>query len=54
MAYRVVQKPSPRLRELTTELGASSHNLANVFWKALYMDAKKSTPCPKREAMGNS
>ena len=31
MYYRDVQKTSARLLELATELGASSHNLADVF-----------------------
>ena len=34
--YRVMRKMSARLRELATELGVSSRNLADVFWITLY------------------
>ena len=45
---------SARLHELSTELGASSRNLADVFWTTLYsVPARSSHPEPWRLGLHN-
>ena len=39
LEYRVVQKASARLCELSTSLGASSHDLADSVWRTLYFSS---------------